>query len=214
MRNMIGQGSQRAVAPLDIIVKMDHMGGDTYDITVRIGNEVSANTVPADPAVDAGPSMGIDGVEYDFESATTDPEEDDLHYQWDWGDGKGLSAWMGPYASGETCTASHSWPEGDFEVKVRTKDGFGAQTDWSAAHSIHLQCCIIRGNVDDDDGDGVNIADLVYLVDYMFNDGPPPPCPEAANIDADPGGTIEISDLVYLVDFMFNDGPWPPSCVR
>ncbi len=38
----------------------------------------------------------------------------------------------------------------------------------------------LRGNVDYDVGDEIDIADLVYLVDYMFNGGPEPPaCPLA-----------------------------------
>ncbi len=63
----------------------------------------------------------------------------------------------------------------------------------------------ICGDIDSD-GDGPNIGDLVYMVDFMFNDGPPPPVPEAADVDGS-GGEIDIADLVYLVDFMFNDGP-------
>lgn len=95
MRNMIGTSSQRTVAPLDLVVKMEQVGGagDVYDITVRIGNGVSANSDPAAPAVDAGPDNGIDGVEYFFESATTDPEADELYYQWEFDDGSKVSAW-------------------------------------------------------------------------------------------------------------------------
>ncbi|MCK4372370.1 MAG: dockerin type I repeat-containing protein, partial [candidate division Zixibacteria bacterium] len=61
----------------------------------------------------------------------------------------------------------------------------------------------------DVDGDGlpVNISDLVYLVDYMFTAGPPPPNMEMADVDG--SGDIDISDLVYLVDYMFNGGPEP-----
>ncbi len=221
MRIMIGNGHQRAVAPLDLIVKMEQVGSDSYDITVRIGNEVPANNDPAAAAVDAGPTFGEDGVEYDFESTTTDPDADELYYQWDWGDGRDLSEWMGPYASGETCTASHSWPEGDFDIKVRAKDDWEAETEWSAAYSIHLQCCIVRGNVDDDPSAGIDIGDLVMLVDYMFSQGPPPPCPGTANIDGSccvnpPNETlsdIDIADLVMLVDYMFSGGPPPPNCV-
>ena len=213
MRNAIGLSSQRSVAPLDLIVRMEQVGDDSYDIVVRIGNEVPANNDPAAAAVDAGPHAGIEGEEYEFESATTDPDADELHYQWDWGDGRDLSEWMGPYASGETCTASHSWPEGDFDIKVRAKDAWGVETEWSATYSIHLQCCVARGNVDDDAEDNVDISDLVYLVDYMFTGGPPPSCPEAGNVDGDIAGTIDISDLVYLVDYMFTGGPPPPSCL-
>ncbi|MEA3296228.1 MAG: hypothetical protein U9R56_00005, partial [candidate division Zixibacteria bacterium] len=59
----------------------------------------------------------------------------------------------------------------------------------------------------DGSGDGPDVADLVYLVNYMFNDGPPPPVLEAVNIDG--LGGVDIADLVYLVNYMFNDGPSP-----
>jgi len=74
-------------------------------------------------------------------------------------------------------------------------------------------CCIgpLRGNVDYDPADAVDISDLVYLVDYMFASGPTPPCPEEVDLNAD-GGT-DISDLVYLVDYMFSGGPGPQPCL-
>ena len=83
-------------------------------------------------------------------------------------------------------------------------------------------CCMgsIRGNVDYDVGDAIDISDLVYLVDYMFTGGPAPTCVEEANIDgsccasgsSENLSDIDISDLVYLVDYMFNDGPPPVAC--
>jgi len=82
----------------------------------------------------------------------------------------------------------------------------------SPSHGISVTLNVgggaLCGDVNGDDA-GPDIADLVHLVDYMFNDGPPPPDLAAANIDGEPG--IIIGDLVYLVDFMFNDGP-PPIC--
>lgn len=73
-------------------------------------------------------------------------------------------------------------------------------------------CCLgpIRGNVDYDPGDVLDISDLVYLVDYMFVGGPPPPCFEEADVDA--SGEIDISDLVYMVDYMFAGGAAPLAC--
>ncbi|MDH3891167.1 MAG: PKD domain-containing protein [candidate division Zixibacteria bacterium] len=78
-------------------------------------------------------------------------------------------------------------------------------------------CCQgIRGNVDDDPSDQIDIADLVYLVDFMFAGGAEPVCYPEANIDGDAVGDafkqLTISDLVYLVDHMFNGGPAPPLC--
>jgi hypothetical protein len=73
-------------------------------------------------------------------------------------------------------------------------------------------CCIppLRGNVDYDPGDNVDISDLVYLVDHMFSGGPPPPC--LAEADVDCSGGLDISDLVLAVDFMFTSGPSPCTC--
>ncbi len=66
---------------------------------------------------------------------------------------------------------------------------------------------VIRGDVD---GSGeIDIADLVYLSEYMFNFGPPPVSETAGDVDA--SGELDISDLVYLVDYMFNNGPPPPA---
>jgi len=76
------------------------------------------------------------------------------------------------------------------------------------AGSIEIQSCA-RGDVDCSGGD-IDIADLVYLVDYMFNDGPAPDPYDVGNIDGQ-GFVIDIADLVYLVDFMFNSGPPPPA---
>lgn len=60
----------------------------------------------------------------------------------------------------------------------------------------------------DIDGSGVgpDISDLVYLVAFMFQDGPPPPVMEAAMVDGNGVGP-DISDLVHLVSYMFDDGP-------
>ncbi|MFH1686653.1 MAG: thrombospondin type 3 repeat-containing protein [bacterium] len=71
-------------------------------------------------------------------------------------------------------------------------------------------CLGMRGNVNGYVGDAIDISDLVYLVNYMFNGGPPPPIYEEADINGD--GGIDIVDLVYLVNYMFNGGPQPAPC--
>ena len=71
-------------------------------------------------------------------------------------------------------------------------------------------CCDIRGDIDHNGSPLIDIADLVYLVDYMFNEGPTPVCLGEADLDAN--GVNDIADLVFLVDYMFNDGPEPVAC--
>ena len=81
----------------------------------------------------------------------------------------------------------------------------------------YRKCCQgIRGNIDADPDDRIDISDLVYLVDYMFSGGDEPTCWKEANVNGDFMGDllkqVDIDDLVYLVDYMFTNGPEPPAC--
>jgi hypothetical protein len=59
-----------------------------------------------------------------------DPDTDNLYYWFDWGDGSN-SDWLGPYKSGETITTTYTWEsEGTYQVKVKTLDILGAETDY------------------------------------------------------------------------------------
>ena len=69
-------------------------------------------------------------------------------------------------------------------------------------------CCVIRGNIDGEGG--INIADLTYLVEYLFAGGDPPPCPEEGNADGAVG--VNVADLTYLVKYLLQGGDPPPPC--
>jgi hypothetical protein len=75
-------------------------------------------------------------------------------------------------------------------------------------------CCLgaIRGNIDYDPGDQIDISDLIYLVDFMFNGGAAPVCFLEADLSSDFVVEINIADLVALVDFVFLNGAPPPAC--
>jgi predicted outer membrane repeat protein len=70
------------------------------------------------------------------------------------------------------------------------------------------RCCNFAGDVDNS-GDGPDITDLTYLIDFLYMDGPWPPCPDEADMNGEPG--IDISDLSYLIAFLYVDGP-APTC--
>ncbi len=67
-----------------------------------------------------------------------------------------------------------------------------------------------RGNADGDPLDETNVADLTYLVYYLFFGGFPPPCEEEGDLDG--GGGVNVADITYLVAYLFKGGPPPTAC--
>ncbi len=65
----------------------------------------------------------------------------------------------------------------------------------------------IRGDANTDTV--VNIADGVFLLQYLFNGGATPVCFSAADVTDD--GTLDVSDFIRLLLFQFLGGPAPSS---
>ncbi len=60
--------------------------------------------------------------------------------------------------------------------------------------------------VGDGNGDGVtDIADVFYLIQYLFAGGPAP----QGDADANGDGTLDVGDLFYLINYLFGGGPPP-----
>ncbi|MFH1374403.1 MAG: dockerin type I repeat-containing protein [bacterium] len=84
----------------------------------------------------------------------------------------------------------------------------------SASYSINqgywqsFGCCDKRGDVDNTGA--IDVGDLTYLVAYLFQGGPPPPCEDEGDVDGT--GSIDVGDLTYLVAYLFQGGPAPPPC--
>ena len=93
---------------------------------------------PEKPSRPDGPSIGIKGYEYEFLTETIDNEGDPVYYQFDWGDGK-ISDWLGPFDSGETVAASHTYgKEDNFSIMVKSKDAYELESEWSDPHYIEI----------------------------------------------------------------------------
>lgn len=112
-----------------------YLCGICYDKDFILNYDVdlfSDNNKPDKPSKPFGQVNGVPGVEYDYNTSTTDPDGDLISYCFSWGDGEKnntITKWMN---SGETVTASHSWSErGKYKVKVRARDECGFVSDWS-----------------------------------------------------------------------------------
>ena len=63
----------------------------------------------------------------------------------------------------------------------------------------------LRGDVN---GDGaIDVADILYLINYLFIGGPAPEPLESGNINCD--GVVDIADVVYLINYLFIGGSPP-----
>ncbi len=89
------------------------------------------NSPPLKPATPVGPSNGGINIEYTYSTSTTDPDEDQVWYQWQFG--SYTTNWFGPYASGAQTQTQYSWTiPGTYEIKVKAKDQNQYESEWSS----------------------------------------------------------------------------------
>ncbi len=96
--------------------------------------------------------------------------------------------------------------------EVLVYDRFNQQIPVEVSGASWARICQFVGDVDADDD--IDIVDLVYVVEYMFQGGPEPiPSVWVANFNCD-NSPLDIADLVAMVNWMFQSGPWlcDPPC--
>ena len=100
-------------------------------------NSHNMNNAPSKPERPNGPNTGKLRTDYTFTSSSIDPENDQVYYCWSWGDDN--TEWIGPFSSGEEISASHSWnEEGNYVVKVKSKDIYGSESEWSDSLVVNM----------------------------------------------------------------------------
>jgi hypothetical protein len=70
----------------------------------------------------------------------------------------------------------------------------------------------IRGDANDDGA--LDLADGIFLLDFLFSSGATPGCLEAGDLNDD--SAIDLADPIYVLSFLFSQGPNPeppfPNC--
>ncbi len=189
------------VPDLDLDVSMTYIDPTHVEYTVSITNNNFVNFAPDSPQTPDGPATGLEGLEQTFSAAAVDPDGDQLYYMWDWGEE--TSSWLGPYNSGETAMAGHTWTTtGPHSVAVKVKDQYDEESPWSNPASITL---VARGDANGDEA--INIGDAVNLINYIFKGGPAPDPLDVGDSNCD--GPVNIGDAVYLINYIFKSGPAP-----
>lgn len=95
-----------------------------------------------------------------------------------------------------------------YSVTFTVNDGTGLEDTGTVEITVEPFFVPPSGLEGDLNGDHkVDIADIVYFVNFLFKDGPPPNPLAAGDINGD--CFVTLSDLIYLVNFIYNNGPFP-----
>jgi subtilisin family serine protease len=85
--------------------------------------------------------------------------------------------------------------------------GFDYYYGWGLVNALGALTAQVSFGRGDANGDGVvSIADVIYMINYLFKHGPRPH-PEKADTNCD--GKVNISDVVFLVNYLFKGGSTP-----
>jgi hypothetical protein len=110
----------------------EYITGWSEPLIVEVTTEDPENNAPATPII-SGPNNGNVGVEYPYTFTANDPDGDDIYYWIVWGDGCPAVEWIGPYASGEELTVSHSFlKSGKITISAQAKDVYEAESAWGS----------------------------------------------------------------------------------
>lgn len=57
----------------------------------------------------------------------------------------------------------------------------------------------------------IDVADVLYLLNYLYKGGPAPDPAEIGDVTCD--GTVDLDDVIFLLNYLYKGGPAPPpSC--
>lgn len=203
-RPLIESSGARAVMDIDLSLEMTWLGNGEIQLDLTMTNHEMINDEPDDPTVPEVISDGCINIEYPFSTSAVDPEGDQVYYRYDFSDGL-ITDWFGPYNSGEVHNTAHAWTEvGNYTVKVQSKDIYDQETAWGETSSINMHGYLSG----DPNGDLLaNILDVVFLIKFKYQNGPPPDPYESGDVNGNI--IVNILDITYLINFLYMGGPIP-----
>jgi len=138
-RSAIKSSGKRNVHEFNLSVSLEWLGNAVIEVTVEItNNELLENSPPEKPVKPSGETEGRPGTTYNYTCSTTDPDENEVCYWFDWGDGN-ESGWTEYFRSGREITLPHKYTqEGIYELRVKSKDTFGFESEWSDPLEIQM----------------------------------------------------------------------------
>ncbi len=139
--------------------------------------QLDENSPPETPTI-TGPSDGKKEVEYTYNITSSDLQGQQVYFFIEWGDDSD-SGWIGPYDSGETITAAHTWSStGDFTIRVKAKDTQDEESEWGTLpvtmpyRASLPNFAFLFGMISEREEDGIGGVRFLpnILVDFMYHE--------------------------------------------
>lgn len=162
-----------------------------------------------------GPAGGGPGMHL-AEASAADDSGDAIQYTFTASNGVDTPVVIGPQPG---ASASFDLGLATWTIRVVVDDDLAcgdAATDASCEATVVVEeprvGPFVRGNSNADQR--VDIADVVFILNWLFRGGPEPPCSAAAN--ASSSESIDVASAIYILHFLFLGGPLPrapfPTC--
>jgi len=134
----------------------------------------------------------------DIDLSTVNDRSDNVSVLLNYGDGTFI-----PYATysvgDEPRSVFAADLDGDGDLDLATANAY--------SFDVSVLLNVLRG---DANGNGaVEPGDIVYLINYLFRNDPPPDPYQTGDCNCD--GEVDPGDVVYLINYLFRGWP-PPSC--
>ncbi len=113
-------------------------GGNNQDRYPLINVSTVSDIKPNKPEKPDGTTVGHIYMKYRYNTSTTDPDDNQIYYLWNWYD-ETKDVWIGPNATGDAYTFHHWNERGTFYVRVKAKDTFGLESDWSDPLVVEIE---------------------------------------------------------------------------
>jgi hypothetical protein len=84
---------------------------------------------------------------------------------------------------------------------------FGDETPFTAGGEIAING-FMMGDINFDGS--VDVSDPVFLINYLYREGPAPLLDAIADVNCD--DAVDVSDVVYYINYIFKDGPLVTIC--
>ncbi|UCD17388.1 MAG: hypothetical protein JSV44_00310 [Candidatus Zixiibacteriota bacterium] len=88
-------------------------------------------------------------------------------------------------------------------IIIGSNDPDPADNPWTVVAELEIltEPPFICGDVNDDDN--VDLLDLLFIIAFLYEDGPAPGNPDAADVDA--SGSCDLIDILNLIDFLYGE---------